>query len=335
MTLPIGKKYAMALLALLIFLCTLLIHFVLFLSFAPGKGTNIKLFDFEQGSSLKKIASELEQGGMISSARMFVIYARLSGTQSKIQAGYYQFTDGLRPGEVLRKMVAGEVYAKKFSVPEGYSIYQISELLESQGLFKKEPFLRLCGSKTLLKELNITGNSVEGYLYPCTYNVSPKDDEEALIRTMVEQFEKIYGQRFADRVKTHKLGKHEIVTLASIIDKEAVAPAERPLIASVFLNRLDKGMPLQSDPTAVYGLRAFGGSVSKEDVNRKTPYNTYVIKGLPPGPIGNPSSEAIDAVLSPVKTDYLYFVAKKDGTHAFSKTLDQHNNAVRTFLKGR
>lgn len=304
-----------------------------FLVNPPGEGKNVQLFDFGHGFTLTKMARDLEAKGIISSARLFIIYTKLKGAESSIKAGIYQFDDGLPPGEILRKMIAGEVATRKFSVPEGYSMYQVAEMLDTQGLFQKEHFLRLCKSAPFLGELGIDAKSVEGYLYPCTYDITPKTDEAGLIRMMVEQFDKVYARRFAERVKGSGLGKHEVITLASIIDKEAVVPEERPLIASVFHNRLKRGMPLQSDPTAVYGLRAFGGKVSKRDILRSTPYNTYVIKGLPPGPIGNPSSEAVEAVLAPAKTGYLYFVSRKDGSHHFSATLDEHNRAVTTYLK--
>ena len=155
------------------------------------------------------------------------------------------------------------------------------------------------------------------------------------MKAMAEQADKLYNEKFAQLEKSTKLSRHQILTLASIVEKEAVLPQERPLIASVFLNRLKKKMPLQSDPTATYGLRAFGGKVTGSDVRRDTPYNTYIIAGLPPGPIGNPSDGAIEAVLKPASTGYYYFVARKDGSHQFSVTLDEHNRAVKQYLKGK
>jgi len=230
-------------------------------------------------------------------------------------------------------MVAGEIFAYRFAVPEGYSIYQIAELLESHGIFKKEAFLKQCFNRALLKELGINGRSVEGYLFPSTYSIPPTMNEEGLIRMMVGQFDKVYGRRFADRLTSLGISRREVMTLASMIEKEAIIPAERPLIASVFRNRLKRGMPLQSDPTAVYGFRAFAGKVSKQDILRQSPYNTYLIQGLPPGPIGNPGSQAIEAAMAPAATPYLYFVAKKDGSHFFSVTLEEHNRAVRRYLR--
>ena len=288
---------------------------------------------FAEGYSFRKFAGELESSGIISSARVFVIYARIRGADARVKAGSYQFSDGLSPAEILRRMVTGEIFVYRFAVPEGYSMFQVAELLESRGLFKKEAFLKQCVSREFVKDLGINGKSVEGYLFPSTYNIPPGMDEAGVIRMMVGQFDKVYEQKFADRAKALGISRSSVITLASIIEKEAVKPAERPLIASVFRNRINRGMPLQSDPTAVYGVRSFAGKVTKQDIMRRSPYNTYAIKGLPPGPIGNPGSEAIEAVLVPASTNYLYFVARKDGSHFFSATLEEHNRAVRKYLR--
>lgn len=332
-TIPKNKKLLLAAILALSLLLLPPAGFGVFVVTPAGDGKNVRIFDFAEGHSLKVLAEELESAGIISSARLFVIYARVKGADARAKAGSYQFNDGLPPAEILRRMVAGEIFAHRFAVPEGYSVYQIAELLENRGLFTKDSFLKRCFDRELLKELGIGGRSVEGYLYPSTYTIPPKMDEAALIRMMVGQFDKVYGQRFAERAKSLGVSTRTVVTLASMIEKEAAVPDERPLIASVFRNRLKTGMPLQSDPTAVYGVRAFGGKVSKQDISRKTPYNTYLIKGLPPGPIGNPGSESIEAALAPAATGYLYFVARKDGTHCFSATLEEHNRAVRRYLR--
>jgi UPF0755 protein len=256
----------------------------------------------------------------------------MHGSAAKIKAGVYRLNDGMRVGEILRKLVAGEVDVTKFAVPEGYSIYQIGELLEAREILNKDNFIRCCFNRELLRELKIDGTSVEGFIYPCTYNISPRMKGEDLVRMMVSQFHKVYDQKLSAGEMQRGMKLKEILTLASIIEKEAVIASERPLISSVFHNRLKKGMRLQSDPTAVYGIRAFSGKVTKNDILRSTPYNTYLIAGLPPGPIGNPSNASVEAVLNPAPTDYLYFVARKDGTHQFSKTLAEHNRAVRRYL---
>lgn len=317
----------------LLLLLALPLRYALFLALPAGDGSTVRIVDFAKGETLAQIAADLEREGVVSSARLFEIHARLEGASGRLQAGEYQFNDGMRPTEILRRMMTGEVHVRRFAVPEGYSIHQVAELLESQKFFSREGFLRAATDPTLLAELGIDGKSVEGYLFPSTYNVTRKMDEAALIRAMVAQFNKIYGERFTEVTRRSGMTRREIVTLASLIEKEAVVAAERPLISSVFHNRLARGMRLQSDPTAVYGVRAFGGTVTKQDIERPSPYNTYLIAALPPGPIGNPCEGAIEAALTPAHTSYLYFVAKKDGTHHFSTTLDEHNAAVNTYLK--
>jgi UPF0755 protein len=334
MKFPLSKKYRIQLLlAIALSVLFLLARFGLFLANSPGTGKNVQILDFGQGQPLKIFALTLEKQKIISSAGLFLLYARLRGDDGRVKAGYYQFNDGMKPGEILRRMVAGEVYVLRFAIPEGYSIYQVAELLAGRHLFDRDAFLRDCFSTPLLRELGITGKSVEGYLYPSTYDLTPGMTPAELIRLMTAQFGKVFEREFAERAKSAGMTKREIIILASMIEKEAVRPEERPLIASVFRNRLRRGMPLQSDPTAVYGVRAFAGNVSKQDISRATPYNTYLIGGLPPGPIGNPGSGAIEAAINPATTRYLYFVARKDGSHHFSTTLDEHNNAVRKYLK--
>jgi UPF0755 protein len=305
----------------------------LFLWLPPGSGKHAWIFEFKEGYTLKKIAGQLEQTGVVSSEGLFILYARLKGAEGRIKAGAYLFNDGMTPAVILHKLLTGDVYVRRFTVPEGYSMYQIAELLDRRGIVGKDAFLEQCVNPALLFELGIRASSVEGYLYPCTYDIAPRTTASALVREMVCQFRKRLSAELEARAKAVHMSTGEILTLASMVEKEAVAPGDRPLIASVFYNRLKKKMPLQSDPTAVYKIRAFAGKVSKKDIMINNSYNTYKIMGLPPGPIGNPGSDAIEAVLNPAKTKYLYFVAKMDGTHYFSATLEEHNNAVNKYLK--
>jgi UPF0755 protein len=330
---PKSKKTLLLVLLVVVILLAPPAGLAIFINTPAGDGKVSRIFDFPEGYTLRKFAGDLERGGVISSGRMLVLYARLKGADARIKAGNYQFTDGMSAAEMLRRMVTGDVFAYRFAVPEGYSIYQVAELLESRGLYRKDDFLEQCCDRSLLQELGIGGKSVEGYLYPSTYTIPPAMTAADLIRMMVGQFDKVYGQKFAERAHTAGLSTRDVITLASLIEKEAVAPSEQPLISSVFRNRLRIGMPLQSDPTAVYGVRAFTGSVTKQDIQRNTPYNTYLIKGLPPGPIGSPGSAAIEAALVPAQTRYLYFVARKDGTHQFSVNLEEHNRAVSRYLR--
>lgn len=318
----------------LVLLISLLWYFFcLFIS--PGNGAVVRDVSFPSGSGIRKLANELKAGGVIRSSWHFILLTRLRGVTYRLKAGEYRFSDDMTPDVILKKIVDGDVSYPKFTLPEGYSIYQAAELLEQKGYFSRGSFLKKCRDKTLLLSLELNEGSAEGYLYPATYiiyNLREGIGEEQLIKQMVIQFKKVYAGLKSDE-KTHWFSRHEVLTLASIIEKEAVDPKEKPLISSVFHNRLRIGMPLQSDPTAVYGVRAFSGKVSKQDVLRPSPYNTYLSKGLPPGPIGNPGRDAIHAAVSPAKTDFLYFVARLDGTHQFSRTLAEHNRAVTRYLK--
>lgn len=331
--LPPLKNRRIILLAITLFILVPVLTMTYTMRRAAGTGTTSSIFNFKGGVSLRKVADELGNRKVITSPKLFTIYARLKGDDARIKAGFYQLNDGMSPREILRKLVAGEVYSRPFVLPEGYSIYQAAELLDQQGLLNKDRFLARCLDPALLNSLGITAQSAEGYLAPGTYNIEPDMDEASMVKAMAQQFDKVRKPRYDAQVKAAGKTWHEVLTLASLIEKEAVVPAERPVIASVFANRTVKKMRLQSDPTAVYGVRAFAGAVTRSDILRPSPYNTYLIDGLPPGPIGNPGDAAIEAVLTPARTNYLYFVARQDGSHQFSATLDEHNRAVQKYLR--
>ena len=312
----------------------LLLSWYLYCLFVPpGNGGVARDVSFPPGSGIRKLAADLKAGGIIRSSWHFVLLTRLRGQAHRLKAGDYRFNDGMTPDVILKKLVSGDVDYRKFVLPEGYSIYQAAELLEQKGYFSGAEFLEKCRDRVLLDRLGVREASAEGYLYPATYNLSRGGNVEQLITQMIEQFDKRYAELTAQKGGEVGLSRHAVVTLASLIEKEAVSSEEKSLISSVFHNRLKIGMPLQSDPTAVYGVRAFSGKVTKADIERRSPYNTYLIKGLPPGPIGNPGAEALEAALHPATTKYLYFVARQDGTHQFSLTLDEHNRSVQKYLR--
>ena len=306
-------------------------RFYLFLRLPAGSGKRVEIVELERGRTLHAFSKGLQSRGLVSSARLFALYARLQGADAKVKAGIYQFNDGMRPGEMLDKMLSGDVYQRIFALPQGYSIYQVAEMLEKRGIFRKDAFLQACRDRDFLAQLGVSAPSAEGYLFPGSYNILPGRTEREVVREMVQRQRQLLETILKGR-KT-ALSRDALLTLASMVEKEAVLPAENPLIAAVFQNRLRKGMRLQSDPTALYGVRAFAGKVSREDILRATPYNTYLIPGLPPGPIGNPGSAALEAVLDHPAVPYLYFVAKGDGSHQFSSDLAAHNAAVRKFLR--
>jgi UPF0755 protein len=308
-------------------------RFYLFLRVPAGSGKRVEIVELGRGRSLRPFANGLESRGMVSSARLFALYARLRGGDARVKAGFYQFNDGMRPGEILDKMLSGDVYQRLFALPAGYSIYQVAEMLEKRGIFAKESFLQACRDRALLARLNVGSPSAEGFLFPGSYNILPGKTEREVVGEMVQRQRELLEAGFNLRAQKAGISTVNLLTLASMVEKEAVLPAEMPLIAAVFQNRLRIGMRLQSDPTALYGVRAFAGKVSRDDILRVTPYNTYLIAGLPPGPIGNPGSAAIEAVLKHPAVPYLYFVARGDGSHQFSSDLVAHNAAVRKFLR--
>lgn len=309
------------------------IRFSSFLLFPAGNGKRVEIVELGRGRTLRALAADLEARRIISSSRLFTFYARLKGGDSRVKAGVYQFDDGMRPGQILAKMLAGEVYQRIFALPEGYSSFQAAEMLEKRGFYTKKQFLSACRDRALLSELGIDKESAEGYLCPGSYNILPGKSEREVVREMVRRQQELLNDGMESRIKARGISVHELLTLASMVEKEAVLPAEKPLIAAVFWNRLKLGMRLQSDPTALYGVRAFAGKVSRQDILRPSPYNTYLIPALPPGPIGNPGKDAIEAVLTPAPVPYLYFVGRGDGSHQFSTDLASHNQAVQKYLR--
>jgi len=301
------------------------------LTIPPGNGSVVRSVTLPAGAGIRMLAAELEKSGIIRNAVHFAMLGRLSGQAVHLKAGDYRFHDGMTPWQVLRKVVDGDVDYRRFVLPEGYSIHQAAELAEQKGFFSRAQFLKACSAPQVLATLGSGARTMEGYLYPATYDLTRSNSAEELIVKMYRRFERAYATIEANpRIS---LTLHQVVTLASMIEKEAVAASEKPLISSVFHNRLRLKMPLQSDPTAVYGRSALSGKVTGMDVRRHSAYNTYQINGLPPGPIGNPGVDALRAALHPADTQYLYFVAKKDGTHHFSRNLEEHNRAVRQFLR--
>jgi UPF0755 protein len=315
----------------LLALC-LTIAFGIFLVRPADKAGSDQVFVVKEKQSLGEAAEELETRGIIKSRKLFAFWAKLTGHTKQIKAGEYALSAKMAPVEILEKLRKGTVITYAVTIPEGYTMEQIADLLESKGLVQKARFLSLGRDPKVLSHYGITGTSLEGYLFPDTYHFSRGLPALTLIDVMVKRFWHMVGP-LKERAEEVRMAMKDVVILASIVEKETGRPDERPEIASVFLNRLKKGMRLDSDPTVIYGLEGFNGNLTKEDLSHGTPYNTYVIRGLTPGPIANPGLDAIKAVLYPARTDYLYFVSKNDGSHHFSKTLAEHNRAVETYQK--
>jgi len=298
------------------------------------KNPEIKLVYFEKGSSLKKISKILFDNKVVGDDFVFQAYARVRDVGHLLKAGEYEFDKGLSLDQVLRYMKLGKVKMYKVTIPEGLNINDICALFVKNNLMTEQE----CQEEQ--KNLGLIKNSkgietLEGYLFPDTYYYHSQTKPKDFFRMMVELFYKKIEAGRAEKIKKLKLSLHEVVTLASVIEKETGLKTERGLIAGVFFNRLERGMLLQSDPTVIYGIKNFDGNIRKSDLLRDTPYNTYTRPGLPKGPICSVGTGAIDAVLNPVKSDYLYFVAKGDGSHYFSKSLEEHNRAVQKYQLGR
>jgi UPF0755 protein len=254
------------------------------------------------------------------------------GYGRNIKAGEYRLNSAMTPLEVLDILRRGAIVTHTVTIPEGFTREQIGRLLEQKGLVDRDKFMILTGDPDVAKSYGVSGPDLEGFLYPDTYHLSRGLSAESVIDVLVNQFKEVAGP-YRARLEELNMTMEQVVILASIVEKETGLPEERPIIASVFLNRLKKNKRLESDPTVIYGINNFDGNLRKKDLKTRTPYNTYVIRGLPPGAIANPGKEAIQAVLYPAKTEYLYFVSKNDGSHHFSKTLIEHNRAVRLYQK--
>lgn len=319
---------------LLIGLCVTLCWITLSMKTPVDKNAGTLAFNIPNGASLYLISKELEESGLIHDRHVFSLWIRIKGIGNEIKAGEYLLSPSMSPLAILEILRQGRVVTHTITIPEGFSIIQIADLFNKAGLAEKESFLGAAGNPELLKKYNIIADSLEGYLYPDTYRMAKGLSAISIIEILVTRFMEVYNDIIVKNY-TIDMSMEELVTLASIIEKETGKPSERPIVSSVFHNRLKKGMRLESDPTVIYGINDFSGKITKKDLNTRTPYNTYIISGLPPGPIANPGRAAIEAALKPAETNYLFFVSKNDGTHIFSETYHDHVNAVNKYQRRR
>jgi UPF0755 protein len=291
-------------------------------------------FTVSPGETSSSISRALESKGIIKDARIFLIALWLRGATERLQAGEYRFAEPASTVDVIDRLVRGDVYYLTVTIPEGLTLAETAALLEEKGLGRYEDLRRAFERPDLVASLDPEATELEGYLYPETYPLPRKPRAEDIARAMVSQFESVFDAARREKAEELGLTVREVVTFASIVEKETGLAEERPLIASVFWNRMRRGIALQSDPTIIYDMKRsgeFDGNLRRSDLERESPYNTYLHRGLPPGPIASPGHGAIDAVLYPTQTQYLYFVSKNDGSHHFSKTLREHAAAVRKY----
>jgi UPF0755 protein len=290
--------------------------------FAPPREVTI-----EKGESFRQIARALANAGVVRSELALRLYGRLSQTASQIKPGDYAFKGGERIPDVMRHLVRGDFIVVTITIPEGLTVHEIAERVAQTGLVCQDEFEQAARDGTMVRALGLLPLGAEGYLFPATYRFSPHAKTDDVLAAMLARFYQVLTPTVEERMFAAGLDAHRLVTMASIVEKEAKAPDERPLIAGVFYNRLRLGMPLQSDPTAQYELDDANESAASA-VHTTSAYNTYDFAGLPPGPIANPGLKSIEAALYPTQTDYLYFVAREGGTHVFSKSFDEHRRAI-------
>jgi len=295
-----------------------------------------RLFQVKKGSSLRQVADDLQKAGLIRSARVVLLAARYQNKGNRLYAGNYLLSPAMSPMDILDKIMAGEVATVRVTIPEGFTVRQIAETLAEKSLVDKDRFIALCTHPKSQRKFNFPLPKVglEGYLFPDTYDIPVGATEEQIIDRMLSRFEELMPKWYR---KDMPLGLHETVTLASMVEREARRPEERARIAGVYINRLKHKPPmkLQCDATVLYALGGHKSRVLYRDLEVDSPYNTYKYAGLPPGPIANPGLACLQAAANPEKHDFLYYVARADGSHIFSRTMKEHLESVRATQAAR
>ncbi len=289
----------------------------------PYRGYTLdeQFVDIPGGLGTKAIGARLVAAGVIRDSLAFRAALWVSGRDTRLKAGEYRFAEPMTPLAVLDKLRRGDVYVIHVTFPEGLNVFEMSKIFESKGFGPAASFVE-------------ASRGLEGFLFPETYALSRHTDAPKLVHQMKEAFERALTPEIRAAAEARGLSIPQLATLASIVEKETGNPAERPLVASVYENRLRIGMPLQCDPTVIYALELAGrydGNIRRDDLSFDSPYNTYRYPGLPPGPIASPGLASLDAVVHPAESEYLYFVSRNDGSHIFSKTLTEHNQNVQKY----
>ncbi|HYR29593.1 MAG TPA: endolytic transglycosylase MltG [Thermoanaerobaculia bacterium] len=290
--------------------------------------------EVRRGQNTATILRNLQKAGVVRDEWIPLVYMRLARSRDSLKAGVYEFDKAMSPADVLDKLVRGDVILKSITIREGLDRFAIAKIFAGEGFGTEEQWNKATAEADLIRDIAPEAQSLEGYLFPDTYKFDPGTPAEAIIRAMVANFRKNWGAEIA-LIQTG-LGVHQTVTLASIVETEAQLPQERPVVASVYVNRIQKRMLLGADPTVIYALKLEGrwdGNIKKADLQMASPYNTYKTPGLPPGPIANPGLASLRAAAAPATTPYLYFVARNDGSHVFSTSNAEHNRNVEKYQR--
>ncbi len=302
----------------------------------PYKGfpEAVKRVEIRRGVRTAAILKQLQREGVLRDSWIPLVHMKLLRSRDSLKAGVYEFRGPLAPVDVVDKLVRGDVILKSVTVREGLDRFAIARLFEAEGLGTEREWARATSETDLIRDIAPDATSLEGYLFPDTYKFDPGAPPETIVATMVANFRRQWGNEIA--LITTGLNPHQTVTLASIVETEAQLPAERPIVASVYLNRVRRRMLLGADPTVIYALKLQGrwdGNIRKNDLRIDSPYNTYRRPGLPPGPIANPGLASLRAAAAPATSPYLYFVARNDGSHVFSTNIAEHNRNVEKYQR--
>jgi UPF0755 protein len=286
------------------------------------------------GTGTSAIGRRLIDAGVVRDEMTFRLALWWTGQSRGLQAGEYRFDQPSSPREVIGRLARGDVYARRITIPEGLTIEEMAALYESREFGKRADFIDAARDASLIRDIDPVATDLEGYLFPETYPVPRGAPAASLIRAMVDRFRSMYGEELQASAAEQGFTTRQVVTLASLVEKETGKAEERPIVAAVYRNRLRIGMGLQADPTVVYALRKAGrytGNIRRPDLQMDSPYNTYRHAGLPPGPIAAPGKASLEAALMPASVPHLYFVSRNDGSHVFSETLEEHNRNVRQY----
>lgn len=324
------KKDLIFVLSGLFLIITIYLSFQLFVPVNRGQDKLEILIP--KGMTFRQAVELLYEKRLLRDRNLFIILGRITGLDRSLRYGYYEFLGNTSPASVIRKLLKGEIEEYEIQFIEGQTLADLALTLEEKGIVDKERFFKLVKDQSLLKELSVNAPSLEGYLFPTTYRIPKGTDVVDIIKFMVNTTRRMI-KPYIERAEELGFSENDLLTLASIIEKEARVDYERPLISAVYHNRLKRKMKLQADPTAVYELRGTKKLVTRKDLLRKSSYNTYMNKGLPPGPIAAPGLKSIVAAVNPADVPYLYFVSNNDGTHNFSERFDEHRQAVQEYIK--
>jgi UPF0755 protein len=294
--------------------------------------------EISRGLDTENIAKLLVESGILRHRLPFITYLRFTNNAGSIKAGEYRFSGPASPKQITQRLIRGDVYFRALTIPEGLTARETIELLARNGFGVLEEMEALLLRTDWISDVNPGAENLEGYLFPETYHFSRKADSVQIINTLVDQFRKQYREIVAELPLRTGWNTSQIVILASMIEKEVQKAEERPIVSSVYYNRLERKIPLACDATIIYALKlegTYNGNIRKVDLSMESPYNSYRNRGLPPGPIANPGADSLRAALNPAETEYLYYVSRNDGTHVFSKTYREHQLAVDRYQRSR